>query len=415
MLDGNFTTACGIKECFHTERGSMTAQERLDQIQAWYPRHQDRIDRVRESIINNETVLDYSPLFCSVVIGYKCNSNCIFCCEMGARTKRPQSPTKEQLLNMARWAKNCISIGVTGGEPFCYDDETLDLVFGELEEALINKASLFIQTNGINLTVDRYERYVHKYPVADVNLSLHTINPDQYKQTTGRKIDRVLANMRDIQERFPAHRVSTITCVITDQTFKNLPETAKYCCEFGAKKIRLHHVNTNMMNETGSAMSNLFCAAYYDEEKAITVKAVVEEARKICETHNVRLIGQNRINLALERAREKKDAPPLVCRRKYFTFGTTVFKESPYGLKVTFLSHEMDENEQRKQKDVLIAKNQCYWEVYNTPDGRGRVLIITLLDELLAKEFPRVWYWGNKWSLKGGIDVVLFKKVFGAR
>lgn len=126
-----------------------------------------------------------------VSVTQRCNLNCVYC---GSEAPDPDGLTADEIITLAAAFARCgfNKVRLTGGEPLMRAD-IAEIAAGIAKIDGINKLTL--TTNGIKLA--GYAQSLKDAGVSAVNVSVDSLDPEQYKKITGRDcLDEVLNGIK---------------------------------------------------------------------------------------------------------------------------------------------------------------------------------------------------------------------------
>ena len=247
MLEGGASQACPKSLCGII--GSNTSiRSQLDAYRKVYPHKAWMVDLVEESVLAREVEVKLIPRVVNVTIGHLCNAGCPFCIQgwdksQPKREDRDLSPS--QLDALGWWGAHAIRMTVMGGEVFAYPDEYLGRVFYPCHEA---QTPVRVVTNGLLLTLKRYNRWVVNGPIDTVQVSIDTVDPEAYRIHRGEDVSKLIRNLEAIAAAHPDHRIHQGLIVLSKYTLGSLRQTVQWIADLGIKTLTISPIVTNNVN-----------------------------------------------------------------------------------------------------------------------------------------------------------------------
>jgi len=228
MLEHGAKATCSIERCDIyrrlQRRGSVGAF--LDKCRA--------VDAAKAIEAGQSDCPDLTPVLLTVDPGLRCNMRCKFCVVSDETPKI--SPNLDQIRRLKPYFKGVTDYHTCGGDTFAYSDDHIDA----LHENLPDDAVAWVITNGLGLTLSRYEKYFVNGPLDQAMVSVQSMVPDTMAFLSGVKTGmKTHENLRSIASAYPDNGLATLSTVVMPQNISELPDLYRFAAECGFRAYRL--------------------------------------------------------------------------------------------------------------------------------------------------------------------------------
>ncbi|MBP2172677.1 GTP 3',8-cyclase MoaA [Methanococcus voltae] len=184
----------------------------------------------------------------------ECNLKCFYCHREGHGCGKDTLMKPDELGKIVHSALDfgVKKIKISGGEPLLRTD-IVEIVENIVHEQIID---ISMTTNGILL--EKYAEGLKKAGLDRVNVSLDTLDPEQYKEITGGNVDKVLKGIeKAIEVGLTPLKVNYLAMKCN---LDQLPKIMDYCSKVGAilqviefipmeEELKEQHVDVNKIEE----------------------------------------------------------------------------------------------------------------------------------------------------------------------
>lgn len=201
-------------------------------------------DKILRDIVGGKTVLDHPPLFMSVIPTTFCKNNCAFCWQ----PKLGLHGSDEILENVKANANQCRQVSMVGGELFDLPDDKLSLLL----EGISDDVLIDVVSNGLNLTVEKYKKWVIEGPVKSICVSLTAM--DAHIFLSGNVSDglfRFFENMEKIYQLEKDHKIHQFICLVTRSVIPHMAKVVDYADKYGIPRIIFRSLRPSIMIKRG--------------------------------------------------------------------------------------------------------------------------------------------------------------------
>ena len=194
------------------------------QVQAYKTRYggdERRWKAVQDAVEKGKTDAPF-PLVVHAVIGDVCNAACPMCSQSYLENKVTiGDPEIRQLQRLCRQAAY---VHLSGGDLFALSDDQIDRLLTIIPYGAVGATT----TNGIGLTLERYEKYVIGGPIRRISVSIDTIDPAMYLLQRGCSIEPLRANLEAIVGVHELHNIDLASAAVNAWTLPGLPALLDY-------------------------------------------------------------------------------------------------------------------------------------------------------------------------------------------
>jgi len=224
-------------------------------------------------------------------IGTICGYKCIFC---SASQRPPQCLPFDAIKKIIGNFHKIKLLNIGGSGEFFFHpdiDKILTLITAR-------RIPFLFSTNGEYLTNER-QKMVRNSLLTSVNFSLNSLNPETKKILSGGTgdFDMVMSNFKNFVKQ-PRNYDVTISMVVNNYNYKEMPDFVQFGVDHGANKICLTQLAKSVSYPDGLVIPN-------DSREL----SYYEKAKEIAQKHNTLLGGMDRDEKNKQKKRPIKDCP----------------------------------------------------------------------------------------------------------
>lgn len=287
------------------------------------------------SYINNRA--EVPPIYALLKVTERCPSNCSYCAHAGNLDASNEIDTETLKRVIEQIAEvGVISVNLTGGEPLLRDD-ICQLSLYAREWGLFP----ILLTNGLLICKRIEEIKAAKFGM--IIISVDSVNPKQYKETRGVKIDPVLDGIDSLLKLKEECPIITVTSVINRHNINDIEKTIAYFASrnIGVELCPYHH--------NGRWEDDRLTPENYEEYTLLIQRLkVIKESQGGIINSNAYL--DNFVNFSLK----KRDVPKSFC---CYAGYTTIYIDSRLNVRTCWSAGLPTAGNLTKQRLADLLKN----------------------------------------------------------
>lgn len=249
---------CGsIPRCGHP--GGLHSPEVTFATQKQVPVYNENLAKLVASFDAGQTVVSHLPVAWFITMGELCSLRCRHCFQRIQVNPDSLVMPLDVAENLASYAPNALYWHLTGGEPFAFPDDLLDILLVKPDVAPQLYTNLY--TSLSPATPERFKQYVDR--IRAITVSLDACSRRRYEKVkTGAKFDHLIANL----ELAKASGIRLhANFVVTRSNMVDLSHIIEFALRYGIVQLQVSRVVNTALLKRGLPEEDIFIAGQSKE------------------------------------------------------------------------------------------------------------------------------------------------------
>jgi len=154
-----------------------------------------------------------------------------------------QNPSEENLENIKPIYERCVVFNTFGSDIFQEKDSVIEKMYEPIWNNKLIKIGA--TTRGIELTLEKYEKFCVNGPINNISLSIDSVSADTYEKIYNSNIEKTINNIEKICEKYKNHVINKILITVSCLNVNEILNVFKFSEKIKAKEIHLNLIKNN--------------------------------------------------------------------------------------------------------------------------------------------------------------------------